>query len=427
VLAYVLGLSTATSVFFGLLPARSALRLDLVSALKDEGSGSPERQRLRRLMVTAQVAVCSALVVWSVLFLRSLGNIHAIAPGFEASGVVLSTVELDRGAIDPQRGDQILTQWTQAVAASAGVQSAALATVVPLALTGREEFDVSLPTDAQGTRRRVVANRITPGWFATVRVPLVAGRDFTWNDRTGTPRVAIVNETLARQFWNGTALGQRVVYGDRSLEIVGVAADSKYRTLGERIQPLIYLPLRQEYIHFVTLHARTSDARATARLMTSELQRLLPGADANANIESMADAVAVAVLPARIGATVTTVFGVLALALAACGVYGLVSFSVLQRAREIGIRRAVGATATDIVRLVLRHHATLIGVGLAIGVTTGSVGAMLLRTFLAGVNSTDPIAVSAAVALVTGSAVAASTLPALRATQLDPIVALRDQ
>jgi predicted permease len=424
VLVYVLALSTATAVFFGLLPARSALRVDLVSSLKIDTSASPERQRLRRLMVTAQVAICSALIVWSILFLRSLGNIHAIEPGFDSTGIVLATIELDRGAIDATRGDQILTDWTQRVAASTGIHSAALATVVPLALTGREEFDVSLPGDSEGTRRRVVANRITPGWFDTVRIRLVGGRDFTWNDRVGAPHVAIVNETLARQFWGGHALGQRLLYGDRSIEVVGVAANSKYRTLGETAQPLIYLPLRQEYAHFATLFARTSDPRATAELMTREFQRLQPGADVA--IESMSEAVAVAVLPARIGATVTGGFAAIAVALAVCGVYGLVSFSVLQRTREIGIRRAIGATTTDIVRLVVQHHSTLISVGLVIGGTMGALGAVVFRAFLAGVGPTDPLALFAVIVVVGGSALFASTMPVLRATRLDPIAALRE-
>jgi predicted permease len=424
VLGYVIGLSTVSSLFFGLLPARSALRVDLVTMLKTDSSATPERRRLRRIMVTGQVAVCAALVVWSVLFLRSLGKIHTVEPGFDATGVVLSTVELDRSTIDAARGDQILTEWTQRVAASPGVQSAALATVVPLALTGREEFDVSLPGDASRTRRRVVANRITPGWFATVRIPVVAGRDFTWDDRAGAPDVAIVNETLARQFWNGGALGQRVLYGDQSIEIVGIARDTKYRTLGEATRPLIYLPFRQAYIHFVTLHARTSNPRATERLMSVELQRLLPGM--KTEVESMADAVAVAVVPARIGATATAVFGALAVALAAFGVYGLVSFAVLQRTREIGIRRAIGATSADVVRLVVRHHASLIGVGLAIGLIGGALGAMLLRAFLTGVGPTDPIALLASIGIVAGSAVVATTMPALRAAQVDPMAALRD-
>ena len=424
VLAYVLALSTATSIFFGLLPARSALRVDLVSSLKADSSGAPERQRLRRVMVLTQVAICSALVVWSVLFLRSLGNIHVVDPGFDPTDVLTATVELDRGAITPERGDRILTEWAQQIAASPGVQSAALATVVPLALTGREEFDVSLPDDARAARRRVVANRISPGWLATVRIPLLAGRDFTWSDREGTPAVAIVNDTLARQFWNGNALGQRVLFGEQSLEVVGIARDSKYRTLGEVTGPQIYLPLRQAYIHFATLHARTSDPRATARAMTSGFQRLVPGA--NVDVESMSDAVAVAVLPARVGAIATGVFGALAVALATFGVYGLVSFTVIQRTREIGIRRAIGATAADVVRLVVRHHATVVGAGLAIGLAMGVLGGTVLRAFLAGVGPTDPLALVAAAILVGGTALAATTLPALRVTRIDPMSALRD-
>jgi predicted permease len=423
VLAYVLGLSAATAVFFGLLPARRAARVDLTTSLKADSSGSPERRRMRRLMVTGQVAVCASLVVWSVLFVRSLGKIHAIEPGFDPSGVLLATVELDRG-IGPARGDQILTEWTQRTAASAGVQSAALALVVPLALTGREAFDVSLPEDPAGTRHRVVANRVTPGWFTTVRIALAAGRDFTWDDRPGRPAVAIVNETFARQFWNGAALGRHLRYGNRSLEIVGIVRDSKYGTLGEAATPVIYLPLRQEYAHFVTLHVRTLDARTTAAVVTSDLRRLWP--DAEVHIQSMEDAVSVAVLPARIGAIVTGAFGAIAVALAAFGVYGLVSFTVVQRTREIGIRRAVGATAADIVRLVLGQHATLIAAGLAFGVSAGAAGGAVFRSFLAGVGPTDPVALLAAAGIVSGSALTATLLPALRATRLDPIAALRD-
>jgi ABC-type antimicrobial peptide transport system permease subunit len=198
---------------------------------------------------------------------------------------------------------------------------------------------------------------------------------------------------------------------------------SKYRTLGEAPRPLVYLPLRQAYMHFVTLHARTSDPRATAVLITNELHRLLP--DADIDVESMADAVAVSVVPARIGATATGIFGVVAIALATFGVYGLVSFSVTQRTREIGIRRAVGATAADIVRLLVHDHATLVVVGVACGLTAGALGAMLLRAFLTGVGPTDPVAFLAALALAIGSALAATALPA-RAAVVDPMIALRD-
>ena len=424
VLAYTIGLSTATALFFGLLPARSALRLDLLSSLKAESSGSPVRQRLRRVMVTSQVAACSALVAWSLLFLRSLGAIHGVDPGFDPTGVVLATVELDRGAIDAAQGERILTDWTRRVGGAPGVRLAALATVVPLSLTGREEFDVTLPEDASGMRHRIVANRVSPDWFATLRIPLVAGRDFTWDDRPGTTPVAVVSETLARQLWAGDALGRRVRFGDLPLEVVGIARDSKYLTLGEVARPLIYLPLRQQPLRFATLHVRTSDPRAAGQAAIDALRQLAP--EATVEVRSMPDAVAVAVLPARIGAAVTGIFGLLAVALATFGVYGLVSFSVLQRRREIGIRRAIGATAGDIVRLIVRHHAGLVGVGVTVGLAVGVLGAMVLRAFLTGVGPSDPLSLAGTLLLVAGAALTASIVPALRATRHDPIAAVRE-
>ena len=279
VLAYALGLSTFTSLLFGLAPAWSAARFDLVSSLKDDSAGSTARQRLRRVMIVGQVAICTALLVWSGLFLRSLRHVGDINPGFDPSGVLLATVALEEGVVDEAEGDRLLVEWTQRLTASAGVQSAGLSSIVPLALMGREEFSVSIPGDAPGTRRRVVASRVSPGWFETVRIPLRMGRDFTWDDRKGAPWVAIVNETLARQFWNGEAIGQRVNYGDRPLEIVGVVRDSKYRTIGETIRPMIYLPFRQVYMPEMTLHVRTTDMSGTRAALTRAMRDAGAGAD----------------------------------------------------------------------------------------------------------------------------------------------------
>jgi predicted permease len=371
------------------------------------------------------VAICAALVAWSLLFLRSLGQVHRVEPGFDPTGVLLASIVLDRDSVDAARGERILTEWTQRVAASPGVQSAGVAVVVPLSFNGREDFDVSLPDDPGATRHRISANRITPGWFETVRMPLAVGRDFTWDDRPGAAAVAIVNQTLARQLWNGDALGRRLLlFGEQPLEIVGIARDSKYLTLGEAPRPVIYLPLRQQYFRFLTLHVRTSDAKAAAAVVADTLRQLVPGV--SADVTSMSDAVAVAVLPAQIGATSTGVFGLLAVGLATFGVYGLVSFGVLQRRREIAIRRAIGATPADIVRLVVRHHAALIGVGLTLGLAAGVAGATVLRAFLTGVAPLDPLAVAGTIALVAGAAVTASAVPALRATRGSPIAGVRE-
>ena len=424
VLAYAFGLTTLTSLVFGLAPARRAARFDVVSSLKDESGGSTGHQRLRRALVVGQVAVCSALLVWSGLFLRSLGRISDVNPGFDASDVLLASVALERDLVEDQRGEQIFVELQQRVRESPGVHSAGMASVVPLALMGNERFSVSVDDDPAGGRRRVVANRLTPGWFETVRIPLVAGRDFTWDDRAGAPGVVIVNETLARQFWNGIALGKRLTYGRKSVEVVGIVRDSKYGTLGETIGPTVYQPFRQNYVYMMTLHVRAEDLKATTDVINREMRRLAP--DVAVDIETMTEAVSAAVLPAQIGAAGTGVFGMVAMLLSTLGVYGLVSFSVLQRTREIGVRKAIGARTSDIVRLVVGGSAGLSAIGLAIGLGAGALGAVLIGGFIFGVSPMDPATLAGVAVLVMSAALAASAVPALHAARVDPVVTLRD-
>ncbi|MPY86805.1 MAG: FtsX-like permease family protein [Luteitalea sp.] len=424
VLAYALGLTTLTCLLFGLVPARRAARFDVVSALKEEG-GSTTRQRLRQVLVVGQVAVCSLLLVWSGLFLRSLGHISEVNPGFDPVGVLLANVTLGQ-ALDEDRdarGERIVIELQQRVEESPGVQSAGLSTIVPLALMGRTAYDVS--TEDDPTRgRRVVANTVTPGWFETLRIPLVAGRDFTWDDREGTPRVLIVNETLARQFWNGDVLGKRLNPGPESWEVVGIVRDSKYWTLGETIAPTVYSPFRQAYAHNMTLHVRTTNVQTTTEVITREMQRLAP--DVAVNIEPMTQAVAVAVLPTEIGAVFTAAIGIIAMLLSTLGVYGLVSFSVAQRTREIGVRKALGARTPDVIRLVVGGSAALTAVGLAVGLGVGALGANVLRGFLTGVSPMDPRTLTGVALLVMCAALVASALPARRASRVDPLITLRD-
>ena len=423
VLAYALGLTTLTAVVFGLAPARGAARFDVVSSLKDDNGGAAARQRMRRTLVAAQVAVSTALLLWSGLFARSLGRIHEVDPGFDPAGVLLASVKFDR---EPAQGDaHVLTELLQRIRNAGGIQAAGLSSIVPLAMAGREEFDVSIVDAAGGaTRKSVLANRLSPGWFDTVRIPFVAGRDFTWDDRDGAPRVAIVNETLARRFWNGHALGKQIVHNRRPLAVVGVVRDSKYWTLGETIAPTLYLPFRQAPAHGMTLHLRTADQRGATAAILARMQQLAP--DLYVEIEPMSETVAVAVRPAQFGAAATAAFGTIAMLLSVLGVYGLVSFSVVQRRREIGVRKALGATGSDIRLMIVGNMARLTGAGLAIGIGIAVPGAIALRGFLFGVSPLDPITVAAAVAIVTTSALAASGIPALSASRVDPAVTLRD-
>ena len=415
------GLSILACLVFGVAPAWSATRLDLTTSLKQE-TGSRGRQRMRRALVAGQVAACTALLIWTGLFANSLRHVNSVDPGFRVDRILVASAELERGAMSDADGERVFVEWARQVAASPTVESAALSHVVPLALTGREEFPVSV--EGESGRRWVTGNRLTPGWFETVGIPLLAGRDFTWDDRAGAPHVAIVNDTLARQFFGGQALGKRLVYGERTLQIVGVVRDSKYATIGEVVGPTVYLPFSQTYAFIMNLYARTSDFQATTSVMANALRRLAP--NTAVSIRPLHEAVAVAVVPAEVGAAVTGVFGLVATLLSAIGVYGLVSFFVGQRRREFAIRQALGGTTRHIVSLILATNARLVSVGVMAGLVAGALGAMGLRAFLAGVGPLDPPTFIGAVAAVLTAVVLASLVPALRVSRDVPLIALRD-
>jgi predicted permease len=433
VLAYAFGVSLGTILVFGLVPARRAARLALVPALKDDDAGALPRQRVRQVLVIGQVAVCSILLLWGILFARSLANVSGVAPGFEAVGVLTARVVFGEGTgFNRGQREAVFRQLQQRVETLPWVASVGAAWAVPLTLSSAERMGVFIDNEPmKGPGRRVVANRLTPGWFAAVRVPLLAGRDFTWQDRDGAPQVAVVNRTLADQFWKGDAVGKRMRFTGRrnvahDLEVVGVVGDSKYWTLGETIEPAVYLPVHQADISDdLTLHVRTSNAAATADAISRELQRLTPGG--LLETQSMTDAIAVAMLPARAGAAATGAFGALAALLAAIGIYGLVSFSVVQRTREIGIRRAIGAPTSQVVRLIVGGSVVLVIAGLTLGLALGVLGASALGGFIVGVSPADPLTLLAVSALVIAAALLSSALPALRAVRVDPLVALRKE
>jgi ABC-type antimicrobial peptide transport system permease subunit len=252
-----------------------------------------------------------------------------------------------------------------------------------------------------------------------MRIPLIAGRDFELSDGPGAPRVAIVNETAARMFWNGQALGRRV----DDFEVIGVARDSKYWTLGETVKPLVYTSFTQRPMREMNLNIRTSDLPSTMTALRSEMRRVAPAVFVE--IKPLTTAVAVAVLPAQVGATLTGAFGALAAVLATMGIYGLVSLTVVQRTREIGIRKAIGARTIDVVRLVVRGSVPLVAIGLALGTFLGALGARALGGFIVGVSPIDPLTISVTAALVLGTVVVASALPAIRAARVDPVRTLK--
>lgn len=427
-LAYAFGVSMVCAMVFGLAPARRASRVQLVDSLNGRGGGGNARQKFRQALLIAQVAVSALLLFWSGLFVRSLLHAGGVDPGFDPSDVLLAEVQLaDDAPGARERSDAAYVTLQDRVRELPGVATAGWSSVVPLALLGNERYRVSpvdAPPDAAATW--IVASRLSPGWFATVRIPVVAGRDFTWQDREGSPPVAVVNQTLARQFWNGNALGKRLRDGTSTVEVVGVVQDSKYWTLGEQITPTVYRPFRQVPAWYAqTLHVRTANMRMTAERIRQLVHEMAPGAPAA--MTPMRDAVAVATVPARVGAIVTAAFGLLGAFLATLGIYGLISYIVVQRSREVAIRRAVGASTGHIVRVVVGSSAALALVGVVLGVAAGAVSAPVLGGLLVDVSPRDPVVALATAFAVLATAVLASAPPALRATRVNALGALRSE
>jgi predicted permease len=427
VLLYTVGVSALCALLFGLSPARRASRTAVVDSLKAPEHDGGARQRFRQTLIVAQVAISALLLFWSGLFARSLSHAGRIDPGFNPEGVLLAVVQLaEPGDADAAgRADTLLVELQQRTRDFPGVEGVGWASVVPLALLGNERFRISRAENTGGEASLwIVASRLSPGWFSTVEIPFVAGRDFTWQDSKGAPAVAIVNETLARRLWGGAAVGRRIAHGDRVAEVVGIVRDTKYWTLGEEPQPEVYLPIRQLPTSWApTLHVRTADFRGTADRIRAAVRELQPGAPAD--LKPMRDAVAVALLPARIGALATGSFGLLGALLATLGVYGLISYLAVQRSREMAIRRALGAPTGHLVRVLVGSSMSLSVAGLVLGIALGSLTAPLLGGLLVGVSALDPVATAATTFVVLATAALASVPPARQGAQADPLALMR--
>jgi predicted permease len=428
VVGYAIVVTAATALLFGLAPARQSTRLSLVEALNADAAGGHARQRLRKALIVSQVAVSALLIFWSGLFLRSLLHSNAVQPGFDPNGVLLAEIQLpDDGPRAAERADAAFVQLDERVRALPGVEAAGWSSIVPLALLGNERFRVARadgPADDQGIR--VVSSRLGPGWFEAVRIPFAAGRDFAWQDRTGSPPVVIVNDTLSRQLFDGRALGQRLRIGSVSAEIVGIVRDSKYSTLGETFAATVYRPFRQvPAAHPLTLHVRSARTSATAEQIRAAANALLPGAPIE--LRPMRDAVAVAQLPARIGAIATGAFGLLGALLATMGIYGLITYLVVQKSREVAIRRAIGAPAWHIVRVAVGGVGRLAGIGAIAGLGAGALTAPLFGDLLVNVSPRDPLTLAATLSIVLVVGIVAGMRPALSALRVSPAVLLRAQ
>jgi putative ABC transport system permease protein len=432
VLLFTLGVSLLTGVLFGLLPAIQASRPDLAIELKDRSGQSGHqrgRLRLKGALVVGQVALSLVSLIGAGLFLRSLRNAQQINPGFEAQNLLTLSFDLGAQRLDQTHGEDYHRRLMEKVKSIPGVQSVALSDNLPMGGGfGRTVFPQGQEPGSGAVGQFVNADTVGMGYFSTLKIPLKSGRDFTEADRQGAPMVVVINEAMARTFWNGQdAVGKRFkFFGDPDFrEVIGIAANTKVFTLGEEPQPIAYIPLLQMYQPAMTLNVRTSvDAAGllpTVRQVAQALEPTMP----LTNVETANALISQVLWAPKMGAALLAIFGVLALILAAVGIYGVMSYSVNQRTGEFGLRMALGAQPSDILNLVFRQGMMLCGAGVAIGLLTALLASRFLATLLFNTSPNDPMTFLAIVLILAGVSVVAGYVPARRATRTDPMVALR--
>jgi predicted permease len=432
-LAFALAVSVVTGVLFGLAPALRSSRSDVVHAIKDDGgavAGGRSRSRLRGGLVVAQVALSLVLLTSAGLLLKSLRAAARLDLGFDSQGVLLGSLDLFGAGYDEERGRTFARALLAAARALPGVESATLARRVPLSFGGTSSTGVRVvgyePPPSESTW--AYYDKVGPRYLETLRIPLLAGRDLAEADDLAAPRVLVVNETMAARYWPGReALGGRVRVNDDWYTVVGVAKDIRYRRLDEPAQPVMYLPLLQSWSDAFTLHLRsTADPLALAPAVRQEVARLDAGVPLHA-VRTLEENLKAATLPQRLAGTLVSVFGAIAVLLAAVGLYGVLRNAVVERTREIGIRVALGGERKDVLRLLLVPALRLSAVGVALGAALALGLGRLLSKLLLGVSPSDLPTYAAVGALMMGVTLVATLLPAWGATRLDPALALRKE
>jgi macrolide transport system ATP-binding/permease protein len=435
VLLFTMAASLLTGVLFGLLPALQSTRPQLVPALKDDVSvGGYRRSLLRNGMVIGQVTLSLVLLVSAGLVLRGLQQARLLNPGFNPQNAVEMSFDLSLQRYDEARVKQFKRQLLDRVRVLPGVEAAGLTNFLPLTLNINQNaiYIEGQPPVQGGNAPTAMAAAATPGYLQAMGVRLLEGRDFAETDDETRPRVAVVNETFARRFWPGqSALGKRFSYdSDKEprrqwTEIVGVIQNGKYFSLNEDPTMMVIRNQRQTDGNFLSLVVRASGGPANA---IAAIRREFAQLDANLpvyNVKTLAEHMNLPLFPARVAAVLLAGFGLLAMALGAIGLFGVMSYAVGQRTREIGIRMALGAGRGEVFRLVVGQGLLLTGLGIAIGIGLGALGTRLLSSLLYGVSALDPLTFSVVTILLAAVAFVACYFPARRAMRVDPIIALR--
>ncbi|HEX7049878.1 MAG TPA: ABC transporter permease [Longimicrobiales bacterium] len=440
VLGFALLLSLVTGLGFSLIPALRASRPELVPARDGGRSGRRPSAWLRHGFVVGQVAMSLLLLVAAGLFLRALQHALSIDPGFDPDDVWVASIDLQRQRYDEPRGRQLYDRILERVRQVPGVRSASFSVGVPLG-PGEEALRVRPAGAGEDEGELIHANVVGGEYFRTMGIPVLRGRTFATADREDAPHAAIVNQTMAEHFWPGQdPIGKRFVQAYSAFQIisgqadgaeaaeflvVGVVPDGKYSSLREEPEPFIFVAREQNYRSKLVLAVRTEDdAGATVRAVRDAVHALDPALPL-LDLTPLTDLIGDDLLTQRIGAVLTTLFGLLGLLLAAVGIYGVMAYSVGQRTREIGIRMALGAESGSVLRMILRQGLTLALLGVAIGLAAAFALTRFVSSLLYGVSATDPLTFAGVALILAAVALLASHIPARRAAGVNPMEALR--
>jgi macrolide transport system ATP-binding/permease protein len=432
VLALSAGVCLTTTLMLGLVPALQTGKIDLAGALKADSAGvvgGGGRAWVRSGLVVMQVSLSFVLLVGAGLLLQSLQRIRTTSPGFSTHGVLDTYVPLVSAGYDAPRAQSFQDELLGRVKALPGVESAAFGRMTPLSYGSYSSTVIAVdgyqpPPEEQPT---VEYNEVGPDYFATMGIPLVSGREFARADDEKAALVAVVNETMTEKYWRGkNPIGERVQVKGRWMQVVGVAKDSKYESVREATKPFFYVPLRQNFSPGAGLYIRTPLSPET---MATALAREVHAIDANLavyEVITLQEQVDRSTSPQQVAVTLVGVLGGLALLLAAIGLYGVMSYAVSQSTRELGLRMALGAGASNLLRLVLSRGLGLTAGGVLLGGAVALGLTRLLGNLLYKVSPRDPIAFGSAFVIMSVAALAACFLPAWRATRTDPARALRE-
>jgi predicted permease len=425
------GVCIGATLLFGLAPAVATSQVDVVGALRSQSTNVVGARRgawVRSTLVLVQMALSFVLVVGACLLLQSFHAVRTASPGFTTQGVLTTWLDLFTAGYDTPRAKSFQDEFVDRVQALAGVESVALSASTPFSYTSVPSAPIAVegydaPRDQQPTAEY---NVIGPGYLATMGIPLVAGREFSRADGEHALPVAVVDETMAAQFWRGASpVGSRVQVKGRWLQVVGVARTIKYRNLLETPRPYFYMPLRQNVALLVAVQIRTPQGPAAIGPAVVRAVHALDRGVSPGEIITMREQVERTTAPQRIAFTLLSVFGVVALALATIGLYGVMAAMVAQSRREFALRMALGAGPADLLQLVVSRGLALTAVGVAIGAGTALELTRLMGYLLYRVGPRDPAAFGFAIGAIAVAALTACLVPAWRATRTDPVDALR--